>query len=705
MTAVPSIAKETLRLAKLRDYGILDTLPDATYDDIAVLVAQICQTPTALVSLVDVSRQWFKSKVGMAVSETPRDIAFCAHTIQQSEVLVVEDTHKDPKFRDNPLVTGPPYIRFYAGAPLITPDGHALGSLCVLDYKPRLITFDQRKALQVLSRQVVAQMELTRQSAELKDANEYLEQRIQERTVSLTSSLHRLLRAQATLVRKEAISRHNALHDPLTGLPNRNYFIERLEQSIQLTMRRPQHQYAVLFIDLDKFKPVNDSLGHDTGDRLLVQVAEQIKLLLRKSDLVARIGGDEFAVLLDDIPDKAQVIVAVKRLQEKLRSPFEIEGHRIFIGASIGITFSTMGYRDPEVALKDADTAMYHAKAQAKAQQKKQLKAQLKQQEIAQETTRETAGTGLNTFLILMQDGTPSFTQQFAIFDAEMKGETLARLTLEEELHQALVRDEFCLHYQPIFDLAAQQPAAFEVLLRWNHPSRGCIPAHDFIEVAEEIGITRQLCNQIMQKACLQQTKWRDLAQAQHTQHSGPDSPFEALPFVLHLNLSLQQIQHPQILLQWQAALDKYQLSADSFELEISEQLLLSNDRLIAATLQNLKSIGFKLCIDDFGSGHSSLSRLRQLDIDTLKIDPAFVRELDQGNGIDIAKTIIDFARSSDMGVIAKGIENTTQMQTLLDLGCNQGQGYWLSDALSASDIDKILTALLTFPETEADTD
>ncbi|MEL6471788.1 MAG: EAL domain-containing protein, partial [Cyanobacteria bacterium J06623_4] len=685
MTLAPWSAKETLRLAKLNDYGILDTLPDDTYDDIAAITAHICQTPTALVSLVDASRQWFKAKIGMEVSETPRSIAFCAHTIQQPDVMVVEDTHRHSKFCDNPLVTGPPYIRFYAGAPLLTPDGHALGSLCVIDYVPRPFTEAQRKTLQVLSRQVVAQMELSRQSLKLQQANETLEQRVEERTASLTRSLHRLLKTQTALLKREAASRHRALHDPLTGLPNRSYFLQRLDQAIQLTSRQPSHQYAVLFIDLDNFKPVNDTLGHDIGDRLLAHVAKQIKQLLRRSDLVARLGGDEFAVLLDSLSDEEQAITAVKRLQAKLNEPCEIDNHQIFISASIGITFSSLGYRQPESALRDADTAMYQAKEQAKKRVQAQLKAQLEgqlQQQCADQKSP-----------ILIQDEIPFSGQQFVVFNAEMKDRMEARLSFEDELRHAVLNDQLHLHYQPIFDLNTRQIYGLETLLRWNHPTKGYLPARDFITIAEDIGVIRQLCSRTIQLTCEQMVRWRKIQQENNGDFQPADKPLspDQLPLKIHINLSLTQIRYPQLIVQWQAALKKYQLPASAFQLEVAESVLISGEPAITDTLQKLQQLGFGLCVDDFGRGHSSLSRLRQLEVNMLKIDRSFVSELNYEEGVDIVKTIVAFGQSAGMDVIAEGIETAAHMNQLTTLGCRRGQGLWLADALPSEDIDVLV--------------
>ncbi|MEM9149176.1 MAG: EAL domain-containing protein [Cyanobacteria bacterium P01_F01_bin.3] len=663
MTVAPISAKETLRLAKLYEYDILDTLSETTYDDITALAAHICQTPTALVSLVDINRQWFKSRVGTEVQETPRSMAFCAHTIQGEDVMIVEDTHLDPTFRDNPLVTGPPHIRFYAGAPLITPDGHALGSLCVLDYQPHHLTADQIQALQVLSHQVIAQIELSYQRHQLKLSNHQLERRVKERTASLSSSLHRLLAAQTTLLKREASSRHSALHDPLTDLPNRSYFLQRLSESIQLNQRQPSHHFAVLFIDLNDFKSVNDTLGHGIGDQLLLHVADRIKQMLRQSDLVARMGGDEFAVLLDNIPSQEHAISAVKRLQAHLKVPVLLEGHKISTGASIGLTFSSVGYRRPEDALRDADIAMYQAKKQTKQRIRQQLSLQLEMHDHASP--------------ILIHDQLPADNQQFAIFDTQMESTTQAQLTLESELRQAALNRQFRLCYQPIFELKTQQLAGFEMLLRWEHPQRGYLSADAFIETAEDIGIVQQMSGYVIDQACMQLSKWR--------------SQSHWADIMLHVNLSLMQIRHPPLIVQWQAALKKYDVPAAAIQLEISEHALLSADPAITKVLTQLKMMGFELCVDDFGQGHSSLSRLHQLAVNALKVDRAFVQELDSRQGQDVVKTIIDFGRSANMTVIAEGIETMAQMKTLLALGVQQAQGFWLSEVLPVADIDRLV--------------
>ncbi|MEO1446455.1 MAG: diguanylate cyclase, partial [Cyanobacteria bacterium J06635_11] len=574
MTVASGPAQETLRLAKLQDYNILDTLPESAYNEIVELVAHICQAPTALVSLIDANRQWFKAKVGLEdITESPRDIAFCAHTIQNTALMVVEDTHESPLFRDNPLVTGPPYIRFYAGAPLLTPDGYALGSLCVIDYQPRQLSDSQLQALEVLSHQVISQMELRRQASQLQLSNEQLERRVQERTAKLSTALHRLIQAQSKLLRRDMASRQSSLFDPLTGLPNRSYFLQRLEQAIQLNCRQPSHLYAVLCIDLDDFRPINDTLGHEVGDRLLQFVVEQMKIVLRKSDLVVRLGGDEFAILLDDIADEAHAIAAVKRLQAQLKQPFITGDRTLFVGASIGVTLSSVGYRQPEAALRDADTAMYHAKQQAKRRLKEQLKEQLTQQ------TLSTVGTASP---ILIQDEMAEGTQHFAVFDRLMQGREQARITLEDELRQALLEHQFHLYYQPIIDLNTHKILGLEVLLRWHHPTRGCLEAEEFIVIAEEIGIIRQLCGQMVPAACQQLKQWqvalehhsgdRPSAPSSSDRNSSDRNNASAYEFgetlSLHFNLSFLQLSCPLLIPTWKNNLEKYQLPATAFQLE-----------------------------------------------------------------------------------------------------------------------------------------
>lgn len=689
MSAVSWSTEETSRLAKLQDYCILDTLPDTTYDELAELTAQACQMPAALVTFVDTNRLWVKARVGTDISETPRYQAFCDQTIQNAEPLIIEDALQHPQFRNNPLVTGPPHVRFYAGHPLVTPDGYALGTLCVLDYQPRRMSTQQLNMLKVLSHQVVAQMELSRHAHQLQQVNNSIEQRVTERTHSLRASLHRLLKVQSDLLKREAASRHNALHDPLTGLPNRSYFLQRLEQSVQLTRRNSNHQYAVLFIDLDSFKPVNDMLGHDVGDQLLTHVADRIKRLLRKSDLVARLGGDEFVVLLDDIVGRNEAITAVRRIQWHLEQPFTVADRQLSISASIGIALSQQGYQQAESVLRDADTAMYQAKRLAKKRSQIEMNLQLKQQEDQASSP------------IVIQE-TSHNAQQFVVFDDHIKHRTQARLTLEDDLRQALIQGQFRLHYQPIFELKTQRLAALEGLLRWNHPRRGWICANEFIHIAEQIDVVRQLSPSLIDQACEQLVKWgfssasylgSDRTHPSQKPCNNGRSPYIASDLKLHLNISASQLRSPQLVSHWQTALEKHQLPGSRFQLEIDESLLLTEEPSIAANLKALKALGLGLCVEGFGKGHFSFSRLHQLEVDALKIDPVFVSQaLNHKDNADVLKTINDFGRSANIMVIGSGIETTQQLRLLISLDYQLGQGNWLANALASEHIDSAIS-------------
>ena len=308
---------------------------------------------------------------------------------------------------------------------------------------------------------------------------------------------------------------------------------------------------------------------------------------------------------------------------------------------------------------------MYSAKERTRQQTRKQLTFQRQQ------------SPGKSP--ILFQEEVPVAGQRFAVFDAAMQGRAAARVTLEDELRQALIKDQFHLYYQPIFNLQTRSLSGFEVLLRWDHPTRGRLSANDFIEIADEIGIVRQLCAQVIQTACQQLAKWRS--------HNNAES------LSLHVNLSLLQLRCPQLVSLWQTALESYQVPATAFQLEIDESVLLSSDPSITTILQRLRAEGLGLCVDNFGRGHTSLSRLHQLDVSTLKIDRAFIEELESTGGQDIIKTIVDLGLSTNTPVIAEGIETEQQLNKMIELGCLFCQGFWLSEALSSDEIDSALLA------------
>ncbi|MGB3535935.1 MAG: EAL domain-containing protein [Microcoleaceae cyanobacterium] len=420
---------------------------------------------------------------------------------------------------------------------------------------------------------------------------------------------------------------YNALHDLLTHLPNRSWFISLLEHHIKLAIRNQNYIYAVLFIDLDRFKIINDTLGHSIGDRLLKGVAKRLSSSIRSVDTVARFGGDEFVILLEEVKDIHDVIRVAQRIQEQLASPFHLENYEVYTGASIGIALSTIGYQNSEEVLRDADAAMYRAKR---------------------------LGRG-----------------GYAVFDPEMQASAMERLQLEESLRTALERQEFCLHYQPILALKNGRLHSFEVLMRWDSIAKGMISPVKFIPLAEETGLITPLGWWVFRQACRQLHKWqKDLG---HTE------------LMLNLNLSSIQLKQANFIQKIKDILEETQLEGQCLQLELNESYLLNNVKGQVNLLNQLKELGIKLCIDDFGTGYSALSCLNEFPIDTLKLDRKFVQKIDKNREVfETVKMIISLAHSLEMNVIAEGIENLDQLKKLQALGCHYGQGYFLSQPLQA---------------------
>ncbi len=1085
----PMPSHEAGRLKALQQYEILDTAPEQAFDDLARVAAHICGTPIALISLVDMNRQWFKSKVGIEVSETPRDIAFCSHAILQPDLFIVSDALADQRFATNPLVTTDPNIRFYAGAPLITPAGYALGTLCAIDYVPRQLKPEQQEALLALSRQVVAQLELRRnlvnmrqaiaerlqaesllasqkrvlemiargdnlnsvlnvlchhiekhssrmlcsvqlldenginlrhaaapslpesynraldgiaigprvvccgtaaywkepvivsdiaidplwedycelalsnelracwstpilnsdgkvlgtfamydsqpctpnsydlqlveiatnlagiaierqrteislqkahdelelrvweRTQELETANQTLQAEIEERQraeaarriseerffkafrsspdsitissladgrfievndafehisgytreevigctsielkiwahsherdrmiqilqeqgtvrniefTSLTKSgevrvillsaeiiefdnqpcllavsrdittrkqAEEALRAQQEFLRnvidtipnpifvkdgdgkytlaniavakaygttvenllgktdadfnpnfsqvekllsddrevmtlleekiipEEAVTDstgkvrwfqsikkalgstdgksrqvlgvatdisdrkqveeqliHDAFHDKLTGLANRALFMDRLEHLVELTKRRQDYLFAVLFLDLDRFKVINDSLGHTIGDQLLVEIARKLQTCLRPGDTVARLGGDEFTILLEDIKDVSDATHLANQIQQELTLPFNLNGQEVFTTASIGIALSKTSDRQPEDLLRDADIAMYRAKALGRARHE--------------------------------------------VFDMTMHTRAVALLQLETDLRQAVNRQEFLLHYQPIVSLSTGQITGFEALVRWQHPARGLVSPLEFIPVAEETGLIVPIGWWVLREACRQMREWqKQFGNGSSVRGNGKEShplpiPNSQLPLTISVNLSSKQFTQPHLALEIHQILQETGLDAGSLRLEITESAVMENAEAAIATLLQLKKLGVQIYIDDFGTGYSSLSYLHRFPIDTLKIDRSFVGRMSSDNeNWEIVRTIVTLAHNLGLDVVAEGVETAEQLAQLRTLQCEYGQGYFFSRPLDVAAVETFMAA------------
>src|SRR5256884_737572 len=442
--------------------------------------------------------------------------------------------------------------------------------------------------------------------------------------------------------------------DPLTGLPNRLLFIDRVGRLVKHTKRRKDHLFAVLFLDLDGFKMINDSLGHLIGDQLLLGVASRLEKCLRSTDTVARLGetftvarlgGDEFTVLLDDIKDPSDAKRAADRMMKALATPFILGGKEVFTSVSIGIALSNSAYELPEEILRDADTAMYRAKSLGKA--------------------------------------------RYEVFDADMRASVMARLQLETDLRRALERGEFRNFYQPIVALASGEIAGFEALLRWQHPTRGLLGPIEFIPVAEETGLIRELGWWNLREACRQISEWRaGLIAHRH--------------LTISVNLSAKQFLQPNLVEDIKKLLRELALSPEALKLEITESTVMADPSGAVEMLQQIKDLGIRLAIDDFGTGYSSLSYLHRFPLDTLKIDRSFISGMgDEGEGMEIARTILAMANNLRLDVVAEGVETIQQVALLQKLQCKYGQGYYFSRPLSAEGTAALLAGELAWQACE----
>ena len=427
---------------------------------------------------------------------------------------------------------------------------------------------------------------------------------------------------------------HDALHDALTGLPNRALFMDRLEQQLKKSQSQTNHLFAVLFLDLDRFKVVNDSVGHLVGDKLLIEIAHRLEKSISPTDTVARLGGDEFTILLENISSKSEATLVAESIYQTLTFPFYIDGYELFSTASIGIALSSQGYEKPEDMLRDADLTMYSAKERGKA--------------------------------------------CYEVFDCSMRDRALQRLELETDLRRAMERQEFEVYYQPITSLALGTLAGFEALVRWNHPTKGSIKPADFIPVCEETGSIVPLGNWLLKQACQAARNW----QLKYPEHPA---------IKISVNLSPQQFR-VQLIEEVETALAETNLPGKLLKLEITESVLIDNLATVTEIIHSLRKQEIQFSIDDFGTGYSSLSYLHQFPVDTIKIDRSFVSQMQpNGDNAAIVKAIVTLAHMLNMDIIAEGIETTAQLAQLKLLQCEYGQGFFFSKPLSEADADAFI--------------
>jgi diguanylate cyclase (GGDEF)-like protein len=426
--------------------------------------------------------------------------------------------------------------------------------------------------------------------------------------------------------------RHAAFHDALTGLPNRSLFTDHLRVALRRAHQNEKYLFAVVFLDLDRFKNINDSLGHPCGDELLKLVARRLEMCIRQTDMVARFGGDEFAILLDAIQDASDVVRVAEKVQHVISAPFKLASHETITTASIGVALSASGYIEAEDIIRDADTAMYRAKDRGKA--------------------------------------------RCEIFDTAMHTRAVTLLRLESDLRRALEKDELCVYYQPIVSLTSGELHGFEALVRWRHPERGIVSPSDFIPLAEETGLILPIGLRVLRDACLQLRKWQQ-------------SSLSNRDLIMSVNLSGKQLEQPDLIQRIEEVLDESQINPWHLKLEITETVVMENPELAAVTLAKLRSLGVRLSIDDFGTGYSSLSYLNRFPVDTLKIDRSFVTTMNAADeNLQIVKTIVTLAGNLGMQVVAEGVETEEQLQQLRSLKCQYGQGYLFSTPLDVVDAD-----------------
>ncbi|WP_166177357.1 putative bifunctional diguanylate cyclase/phosphodiesterase [Rubrobacter tropicus] len=419
--------------------------------------------------------------------------------------------------------------------------------------------------------------------------------------------------------------RHQALHDPLTGLPNRGLFVDRLGHALGKTRRQKGLKVAVLFMDLDNFKGVNDSLGHDAGDLLLTVVAQRLGRSLRPEDTLARFGGDEFVVLLQDVEAADEAVRVAERIADGFRSPFRLDGRELYARVSTGIAMGDARTKTPEDLLRDADTAMYRAKE---------------------------AGGG------------------YEMFDPAMHQRALGRLELENDLRRAVEEDEFAVHYQPIVNLQTGELWGMEALVRWDHPERGLLDPDEFVPVAEESGLVVPMGELVLEEACRRAVVW---------QRELPRTP----PLAVSVNLSGRQLRRPDLQDVIRRALEESGLSASSLGLDITETVYIGAMDANTAALDRIKALGVRVSLDDFGSGYSSLSYLKRLPADILKVDKSFTKGLGlEAEDTAIVQTVVDLAHILGMEVVAEGVEVDVQETLLREMGCDFGQGYHFSRPL-----------------------
>lgn len=745
-TEIPASALEggASRIDALQSYQTHSLEPDELLDDLTRLAAEVCGAMGALLSVVRSDRVHHLSRAGSSSGDAAGEDSLISLAILDGGLFVVSDKPNDGEPSSDELNSdaggsNSALVRFYAGAPLTTPEGYVIGMLSVFDQGPRTLSEAQSSALTSLAHAAMAGLEVRRKTLELGQAMaerakafdsltaseercatllrgatdglwewdletnemqfcsrwkamlgykehelnsrpdewfnrvhaediERVQSEIMSHLLGLTpqyQSEHRVRRQDGSYrwmlsrglavmdsnrhvyrmtgaltdvtEQKQAEKQllHNAFHDALTGLPNRALFMDRLKHSLAEVKKGDGYSFGVLFLDLDRFKVVNDSLGHQIGDQLLVATARRLESCLRPGDIVARLGGDEFAIIVDRVRHVSDAVQAAERIRVHLSSPFNLSGHEVFISASIGIALNQTGSEQPDEIIRNADTAMYRAKD---------------------------LGRGC-----------------FELFDKGMLARNAAFSQMESGLRRALAHDEFSVHYQPIISLETWRISGFEALIRWDHPQHGYISPLKFIPVAEDTGLIVEIGQWVLREACQQLKVW---------QEQFPSDP----PLSISVNLSGKQFSQPDLIDRISQILDETGLDAGSLKMEITESAIIENIDAAALMLKRIKALGVRLSLDDFGTGYSSLSYLHRFPIDTLKIDRSFVSRISLPKNAEIVKTILTLAKNLGMDVVAEGVETRDQIIQLTGLNCEYVQGYLLSKPIDGRAMRELIS-------------
>lgn len=699
MDTWPIPKDEAERLFQLSRHQLLGSQPEVLYDAIAQAAASYCNAPISLISVVGERDQWFKGSWGADLLSTPREHSFCAHTIAARDTLIVPDARRDKRFMSNPLVTGAPCIRYYAGLPVLTHTGVALGALCVIDTRPRPDIGDEhlevlRRLAGLVSKMFEQRRDLraqnavtgfiqssgmaivtTSESGAISFWNPAAEQMFGHtfaeadgRDISLIipsrfradhhNGLARISAGGEPRLKGKAVEvvglhrdgrefpieisltawksaqgwefgaqiqdisarhardlklRHLAVHDPLTGLPNRREFNERLAELLGAG-----RAVATMMLDLDGFKSVNDALGHLTGDDLLRMVTVRLSARLPAGALLARMGGDEFAVLIPDCEDPTHARRVGRNLLTAFEEDYSLGGHELRLSTSVGFALAPLHSTDTEELVLRADLALLEAK-------------------------RRAGGT-------------------VRIFDRSLENRLLAQRSFRDEVRRATVGREWELHYQRQLTLADNKLVGMEALLRWRHPTRGLITPAVFLETLEKHAVAAEVGRWVANEACAELVRVRKAG--------------ISLPSI-SINLFAIQLRSVGIERTVRELLERHSLAPSDLELELTETIVIRQDTQSLGELRALRQAGVRLAFDDFGTGYASFSTLKDFPVDKLKIDKSFVADITHSSHCRaIVGGIAHLAGKLGMDLVAEGVETIAQRDALLDLGCHVGQGF-----------------------------